>query len=522
MDDYEISTWPVGLPRSLEYPEVAVGAILAGSARRFGDRVAFRYRERALSYAELWDAARRMAEGLRDNGVRPGARVAVSMLNCLEFPIAYYGIQLAGATFVPVNPLLPADRIAAQVRDAEAVMTVSAAEVAQLCSAASGAGSMVEMDTRDALSHIAYTGGTTGLPKGVELTHYNVVCNVIQHACWHHGAVPALDDDGGLVLDQIGTAEQWPVRVGTGLAVSVLPPFHAMGTLAGMSIPILAGMTVVLHDSFDAAAYLAEVERFGATYILGAPAMHHRLLRCPDLPIRDLSSVRAVGSGGAPLPVETFHALLRTFPRAVLCEGYGLSEITMGATNPPANTSGLRKPGSVGVAMFDTEIQVVADDGEPLPPGARGEVRIRGPQVMRGYHRRPEATAEVLRDGWFHTGDIGVLDRDGYLSIVDRGKDVLLHNGYNVYPRELEELLLAQPGVAAAAVVGRPHRESGELPVAFVVALPEARPDAAALMAGVNARVAPYQRLREVRFLDRLPVSPAGKIVKRDLRKLLE
>ncbi|MFI5778047.1 class I adenylate-forming enzyme family protein [Nocardia sp. NPDC051570] len=522
MGDTVNGSWPIGLPHSLDYPDVAVGAVLAGSARRFGDRIAFRHRERSLSFAELWRAACRLANGLRGKGIGPGARVAVAMPNCLEFPIAYYGIGLAGATFVPINPALPGDRIAAQVRDANAVLVVTAAQVAELCSGASDQAPPVEIDTRRDLAHIAYTGGTTGLPKGVELTHRNVVCNIVQHGCWHHGAVPALDADGGVILDQIGPPEQWPVRLGTGVAVGVAPFFHAMGTLAGMSVPVLAGMTTILHDSFDAAAYLADVERYGATYVLGAPAMHHRLLRCPDLAVRDLSSVRAVGSGGAPLPTPTFQALRQAFPEATVGEGYGLSEVSMGATNQPSHRSGLRKSGTVGVPIFDTEIKVVAgDSGAALPTGARGEVWIRGPQVMRGYHRQPEATAEVLRDGWFRTGDIGVLDEHGYLSIVDRIKDVLLYNGYNVYPRELEELLLSRPGVVAAAVVGRAHPESGEVPVAFVVPVPESMPDAAALMAAVNARVAPYQRLREVRFLDELPVSPAGKTLKRELRNLL-
>jgi long-chain acyl-CoA synthetase len=194
-------------------------------------------------------------------------------------------------------------------------------------------------------------------------------------------------------------------------------------------------------------------------------------------------------------------------------EGYGLTEATMGATVGPAHRSGVRKAGTVGVPVFDTQVRIDGAAG----PGERGEVCVRGPQVMAGYHNRPQATAEVLVDGWLHTGDIGTLDEDGYLSIVDRMKDMLLYKGYNVYPRELEELLAAQPGVLAAAVVGKPDDAVGELPVAFVVAgAPSV--SAAGLMSAVNEQVVPYKQLRDVYLVDSIPVSAAGKVLKRELR----
>jgi long-chain acyl-CoA synthetase len=256
----------------------------------------------------------------------------------------------------------------------------------------------------------------------------------------------------------------------------------------------------------------------------GAPALFAGLLACPDFHTRDLSSVVAIGSGAAPMPLEMTRALQRIMPDAVITEGYGLTEVTMGATGAPTFASGVRKVGTVGLPIFDTEIKVVAVDGgdeEPLPSGERGEVCIRGPQVMAGYHNRPQETADVLVDGWLHTGDIGIIDSDGYLSIVDRKKDMLLYKGYNVYPRELEELLIAHPGVAMAAVVGRKSVEVGELPVAFVV---PTKPDVTAeqVMADINAEVAPYKRLREVILTDQIPISAAGKILKRELRERLQ
>jgi long-chain acyl-CoA synthetase len=512
------ATWPPGLPRSLDYPDVPVGAILAGSARRFGARVAVRHGDEEMTYRQLWQRACQFANALAGRGIRRGDAVALRMPNCLAFPVAYYGVLLAGATVVPVNPLLPDDQVAAQLADAAAALTVTAADVPALCAGAPTTPPRVDIDTRHDLAHLAYTGGTTGQAKGVRLTHRNVVVNVVQHGCWHHGSLPALDD-GGLVLDQVGGEGEWPVRLGSGGMVNVMPWYHAMGTIAGLGVPVLAGMTINLLRQFDPGDYLAAAERHRVTYLAGAPTMYARLLDCPGIDARDLSSVRAIGSGGAALHVETIHELHHRFPDAVICEGYGLTEATMGVSNPPANASQLHKPGTVGVAMFDTDIVVADGGGVPLAPGQPGEVRVRGPQVMQGYHNRPAATDEVLVDGWLRTGDIGILDSDGYLSIVDRAKDVVIYKGYNVYPRELEELLLSHPAVAAAAVVGRPDRVAGELPVAFVV--PAGDLDAEQLKALVNDRVAPYQRLREIRAVEALPLSPAGKVLKRALRERL-
>jgi long-chain acyl-CoA synthetase len=517
------ATWPPQFDKKLDYPEVTVSMILAGAARRYGDRTAFRHHGEELSYAELWRRACQFGNGLVSRGVQPGQRVALLMANCLAFPVAYHGLLLAGATFVPVNPLLPEAVARAQIQDAEAVLTVTAAHVAEIRAGQPETPPEVEIDIYRDLAHLAYTGGTTGVSKGVRLPHRNVVVNTLQFACWQSGSVPALDGHGGLVLDQIGDPTEFLNRVGEGSTVNLTPWFHAMGTIGALNLPLLAGVTVTLHDRFDPVAYLADAERYRVTYIGGAPTLFAGLLACPDIHTRDLTSVKTLGSGAAPLPLEIAKALHRIMPDAMITEGYGLTEITMGAASTPAFVSGLRKVGTVGVPVFDTEIKVVALDGreEPLPPGERGEVCIRGPQVMAGYHNRPDDTAEVLVDGWLHTGDIGIIDEDGFLSIVDRKKDMLLYKGYNVYPRELEELLIAHPGVAMAAVVGRKDVEVGERPVAFVV---PAKPDVTAeqVMADINEQVVPYKRLREVIITDRIPVSAAGKILKRELRELLE
>ncbi|WP_232667934.1 class I adenylate-forming enzyme family protein [Pseudonocardia sp. TRM90224] len=549
---------------SLDYPEVPVGALLAGAARRFGERTAVHYAGRELSFAALHERACAFANALREAGIGRGDVVAMHLPNCPQYAIAYFGTLLSGATFSPANPLLPPADLCAQLADCGAVAVVSwlpaapaldpvlastairlvlrtdreqgldpahrvpldgvaeSVDFEAFHADAATTDPAVEIDVHADLAHLAYTGGTTGRSKGVRLPHRNVVVNALQYACWGSGSVPALDGEGGLVLDQQGSPEEYPTRLGTGIAINLTPWFHAMGTIGALNIPMLVGTTIVLHERFDPGAYLADAERFRVTSMGGAPPLYGALLRHPEFATRDLSSVRGLTSGAAPLPVEMIQALQRRLPEAIISEGYGLTEVTMGATTNPAARSAVRKVGSVGIPVFDTEIRIVdagGDDLTPLAAGEAGEVCIRGPQVMLGYKDRPEETAAVLRDGWLRTGDVGVLDDDGYLSIVDRKKDMLIYKGYNVYPRELEELLFAQPGVVGAAVVGRPDAVVGELPVAFVVA-PELT-DTDALIAAVNEQLPPYKRLRELHLVDAIPVSAAGKVLKRELRERL-
>ncbi|WP_199191511.1 class I adenylate-forming enzyme family protein [Amycolatopsis sp. CA-126428] len=546
-------TTPPGLPATLDYPEVPVGSILAAGAARWGDRTAFAHDGGSLTFAETHRAACRFANALRERGIGRGDVVALHLPNCLAFPVAYYGTLLAGATFSPANPLLPPDDLAFQLADCEAAAVVTFGPVAGALASVAGriparftvvvqpvadlpenavefeafhasqpeTPPSVELDIHQDLAHLAYTGGTTGRSKGVRLSHRNVVVNTLQHACWGTGSVPALDERGDVTIDQIGSEDEWPSRLGTGVAINLTPWFHAMGIIGGLNAAVLAGTSMVLHTRFDPAAYVADAERLRITGIGGAPALFAALLATPSFHTADLSSVCSIGSGAAPMNHAMINALRTRFPDVVVTEGYGLTEATMGAVISPTYRSGTRKVGSVGLPIFDTEVKIVPAEGgeDPLPPGERGEVCLRGPQIMLGYRNRPEETAAALVDGWLHTGDIGILDPDGYLSIVDRKKDMLLYKGYNVFPRELEELLITMPGVAAAAVVGRPDPEVGELPVAFVV--PRGLLDADGLMAAVNEKVLPYKRLREVHVVEQIPVSAAGKVLKRELRQQL-
>jgi long-chain acyl-CoA synthetase len=559
------TTWPPGLPRSLDYPLVPVGSLLRAAVRRWGDRTAFVHHDVELSFTELGRRAHAVAAGLAERGIGRGDVVAVHLPNCLQYPAVYYGVLLAGATFSPTNPLLPPAGLAHQLADAGAralvtwepvlpvvraaladtgVQTVvvtgpqqiadptAAVDLADLPGAVSF-GDLLAADPTDAhrdagidpvtdLAHLAYTGGTTGVSKGVELPHRAVVTNVVQSACFSTGSLPVLDAEGDVTLDQFGSEAEHPTRLGTATMINLTPWFHAMGVIGYLNGQVMGGSTVVIHDRFDPALYVADAVRYRVSSIGGAPPVFVALLQVPGIADADLSSVRGFASGAAPLPVPLIERMKALVPGAVIGEGYGLTEVTMQATGNPSHTTGVRKAGTVGVPLPDTEISIrPLGGGDPLPAGERGEVCIRGPQVMRGYAGRPDATAESIdADGWFHTGDVGVLDSDGYLSIVDRTKDMLLYKGYNVFPRELEELLFGTPGVAAAAVVGRPDPEAGELPVAYVVRRGD---DAGAALTGesvmgvINAQVTPYKRLRDVVFVDALPVSPAGKVLKREL-----
>src|SRR3954454_20166419 len=562
--DTATASWPPGLPRSLEYPEVPVGSILRAAVRRWGDRPAFIDHDVPLTYEEMGRRAHAVAGWLADHGIGRGDVVAVHIPNCRQYPPLYYGILLAGATFSPTNPLLPAADLAAQLTDAGATVLITWDQVLPFVRTALAATPVrtvvvtgeahtldfaarpegLEDDDVDAaellaadptdrhldagidpatdLAHLAYTGGTTGVSKGVELPHRNVVTNVLQSACWTSGSLPVLDEAGDVTLDQIGSDAEFTTRLGTATVINLTPWFHAMGVIGYLSGLVMAGTTTVIHMRFDPVKYVEDAVRYKVTAIGGAPPVFVALLQVPGIEDADLSSVRGISSGAAPLPVSLIERLKALLPGAVIGEGYGLTEVTMQATGNPSFLSGTRKAGTVGVPIFDAEITIrPLGGGDPLPPGERGEVCIRGPQVMRGYAHRPEATAESIdADGWFHSGDVGILDEDGYLAIVDRTKDMLIYKGYNVFPRELEEHLFAVPGVAGAAVVGRPDEEAGELPVAYIVRRADdhgAALSAETVMAAVNDKVTPYKRLRDVVFIDAIPVSAAGKVLKREL-----
>jgi len=549
--------WPAGLPRHLDYPAVTLGDLNASTARLYGDRVALRDGDETLTFTELHEQACAIANGLRAAGVGDGDVVVLHLPNTLWFLPCYYGILLAGAVVSPTNPLQPAPGLRAQIQETRAVAGISHPDhastlqearagttldtvvvvpgtaAAPASGAGSGAGTVTLADfvaghptTRpqagtgpDDVAHLAYTGGTTGVPKAVRVLHRNVVANATQMTGWRAAHAVAADPTGHCTLTRFPDAPEAGVVPGDALTIMISPMFHAHA-LINANFLLTCGTTLVLLGRFSPTRMLELIESEQATYITGSPTMWHGLVGCPDASTRDLSSTRVISSGAAPIDLPTLQGLERIFPSATIVEGYGLTEGTALVSAQTVLRDGRRKEGSVGLPIFDTRVEIRSQvPGEPpLGAGKRGQLWVKGPQVTGGYLYRPEATAEQFVDGWLATADIAYVDEDGFLFICDRANDMLIYKGYNVYPRELEDLLATHPDVDATAVVGREVTAVGQEPVAFVVPAAGRQVDPDQLMAYVAERVLPYKKVRAVYVVDRLPTNPAGKVLKRELR----
>ncbi|WP_431029336.1 class I adenylate-forming enzyme family protein [Lysinibacillus sp. LZ02] len=560
------------LPHKMDIPNVPVGAVLKGAAKYYGERTAYLYRGFELSYSKLYEQALRFANGLQKRGYGKGDVIAVQMQNCTQYVVAYYGILLAGATYTPVNPMLPKDDLIFQMKDSRAKAIVTYGPLLQLCLDlpsltnieliittddvevesietsidVSAYGNAVisfnqllrenepqelhsDINGYEDIAHLAYTGGTTGRSKGVIITHNNLISNIVQSGAWSAAVLPQVDDDGALTVKRVETdpekyLKEYPTLVGTNIRLSPAPFSHGAGAMGGMVYSVLFAATTIIFERFIPEEFLRLIEEHQVTEVSGAPAMFNFLLFHPDMEKRNFSCVRTINSGAAPIAPETMQLLMKYFPNAVVTEGYGLTEATASTVQSVGFYSGERKLGTVGLPIYNTEVKLMSVDGpdreEIQMPGERGEVIIRGPQVMKGYLNNPEATAETLIDGWLYTGDIGVFDESGFLSIVDRKKDMLIYNGYNVYPRYIEEILYEHPAVQAAVVIGVEDPKVGEKPKAFIVLRPGVTANEEEIMEFVNTKVVHYSKVREVEFIDQLPMTAAGKISKVKLVEL--
>ncbi|MBV9717479.1 MAG: long-chain fatty acid--CoA ligase [Solirubrobacterales bacterium] len=485
---------------------------LTNSASRHGDRPALKLDDVVVTYNELNEGAARVAGLLKDHGLRPGGRVGVMLPNVPYFGIVYYGVLRAGGVVVPMNVLLKTREVEFYLSDSGAkhifgwhefadaaeegaktagaeAMIVTPGEFERQLADASRAAEDVDRDGSDT-AVILYTSGTTGTPKGAELTHANMIDNARY---------------GGTELVRVGEED---------VILGALPLFHAFGQTCCMNNAIRAGACLTLIPRFEPGKALEIIQRDRVTLFEGVPTMYHAMLHHPDREQYDLSSLRTCVSGGAAMPVEVMRAFEHAFGCVVL-EGYGLSE-----TSPVAsfNHPDLeQKPGSIGTPIEGVEMKVVGEQGEDLPLGEVGEIAIRGHNVMKGYWNRPDATAEVIKDGWLHTGDMARVDEDGYFFIVDRKKDMIIRGGYNVYPREIEEVLYEHPAVLEAAVVAVPDEKLGEEVGAAVVLRPGKEAGADDIRAFVKERVAAYKYPRRIWFTDELPKGPTGKILKREI-----
>jgi len=475
------------------------------------ERPAVKLDDVVLNYGALEAGVARAAGLLRSRGVEPGDRVGMQLPNVPYFPIVYFGALRIGAVVVPMNPLLKDREVAYHLSDSGSKVLVAwhgFAEAAEAgCEQAGaecilaapgefeqllgGADPVEEVVDRadDDPAVIIYTSGTTGTPKGATLMHTNLAS----------GAETARE----LVDAQPG----W-------VALATLPLFHVFGMNSVMNVAVRARGLLTLLPRFEPAKALEIIERDKVNSFAGVPTMYTALLNHPDRDQHDLSTLELCVSGGSALPVEVLRGFDEAFGAKVL-EGYGLSETTgMGSFNVPDRD---RKPGSIGVPVGGTEMKVVDDDDNDVPQGDPGEIVMRGPFVMKGYWNKDEATEEVMRGGWFHTGDVATVDEEGYFFIVDRKKDLIIRGGYNVYPREIEEALYEHPAVREAAVIGVPHEAMGE-EVGAAVALKEgAEATEDELRSFMKERVAAYKYPRVIWFVDDLPKGPTGKILKREV-----
>jgi long-chain acyl-CoA synthetase len=486
---------------------------LVHSAQAHSDRVALRLGQARTTYRELDQDSARVAGLLGDRGMRSGDRVGIMLPNVPEFAAVYYGVLRAGGVVVPMNPLLKAREVAyylgdsgarlilvwhgfveeaqagAKQAEAEAIVVDPATFGQVILAAARPLAEVVERQGGDT-AVILYTSGTTGQPKGAELTHASLARN----------AEVTRTDLLRLTADDV--------------VFGGLPLFHSFGQTCTLNAAVVSGACLSVLPRFDPGQALRVLAGHRATVFAGVPTMYSALLSYPDRAAHDVSALRVCISGGAAMPVEVLRGFEEAFGCVVL-EGYGLSETSPVASfNHPGRE---RKPGSIGTPIRGVEMRVVDEQGNEVPQGEVGEIAIRGHNVMKGYWRRPEETAKAIPDGWFRTGDLARQDDEEYFFIVDRKKELIIRGGYNVYPREIEEVLYEHPAVAEAAVMGLPHPELGEEVAAAVALKPGASVTAKELRDYVKGQVAAYKYPRHVWIADALPKTATGKILKREI-----
>jgi long-chain acyl-CoA synthetase len=464
------------------------------------DRACMRDADTELTYATVASRVDAVAGQFAAAGVGRGDVVAVMLPNRVELLLAVMAAWRLGAAATPVNPVFTANEAGYQIADSGAKLLVASDNDADYGVpvltagdlSAVAAGALPAPDTRPGdLALLIYTSGSTGRPKGVMLDHANLTA----------------------MAASIGTALK---LTGDDNCLLVLPLFHVNAILVSCLAPIMAGGQVTILARFAPDTFLAAISRYRATYFSAVPTIYARLAELPEDQLGDISSVRFAVCGAAPVSAELLRRSESRFGFPVI-EGYGLTEGTCATSiNPP---DGLRKPGTVGVALPGQQVAIERPDGSLAAAGERGEVVIKGPNVMRGYLGRPQATSEAIVDGWLHTGDVGVLDGDGYLTIVDRIKDMIIRGGENVYPKEIESVLARHPAVLEAAVIGAPHEVYGEVPVAYVVTYRGAPVTAEDLVMLCRANLTKIKIPAAIHIVPALPKNAIGKTDKPVLRK---
>ncbi|MBA4538315.1 long-chain-fatty-acid--CoA ligase [Bacillus aquiflavi] len=541
--------YPKEIPSVLTEEPRPVQQYLREVANEFPDKVAIHFLGKKVTYQELYEAALKLSRYLRELGINKGDRAAIMLPNTPQAVISYYGILMAGGVVVQTNPLYMEREIEYQMKDsgAKVIITldvlfprvmkvmpktnlehiiVTAIKdflpfpkniiypfkqkkqfglvvnvnhkgnhhlLTEILKKPVGEEPKIDFDFNEDLALLQYTGGTTGAPKGVMLTHKNLVSNASMCAAW-----------------------MYKCKRGEEIVLGVLPFFHVYGMTAVMILAIMQGYKMILLPKFDAETTLKTIQKEKPTLFPGAPTIYIGLLNHPNLQKYNLSSIDSCISGSAPLPIEV-QQRFEEITGGKLVEGYGLTE-----SSPVTHANFLwERPsikGSIGVPWPETDAAIVSlETGEHLPPGEIGEIAVKGPQVMKGYWNRPEETEEVLRDGWLFTGDLGYMDEDGYFYVVDRKKDMIIAGGFNIYPREIEEILYEHPDVQEVVVAGVPDPYRGETVKAYIVLKEKATVTEKALNEFARKHLAAYKVPRIYEFRNELPKTAVGKILRRAL-----
>ncbi|MGG0025759.1 long-chain-fatty-acid--CoA ligase LcfA [Bacillus inaquosorum] len=542
-----LAEYPDDIPHELPLPNKTLQSILTDSAAQFPDKTAITFYGKKLTFYDILTDALKLAAFLQNNGLQKGDRVAVMLPNCPQSVISYYGVLFAGGIVVQTNPLYTEHELEYQLRDAEASVIITLdllfpkaikmktlSIVGQILITSikdylpfpknilypltqkqkvhidfdkkdhihTFASSMKQekmelltipkIDPEHDIAVLQYTGGTTGAPKGVMLTHRNILANTEMCAAW-----------------------MYDVKEGAEKVLGIVPFFHVYGLTAVMNYSIKQGFEMILLPKFDPLETLKIIDKQKPTLFPGAPTIYIGLLHHPELQKYDLSSIKSCLSGSAALPVEVKQKFEKV-TGGKLVEGYGLSE-----ASPVTHANfiwGKNKPGSIGCPWPGTDAAIYSEEtGEFAAPYEHGEIIVKGPQVMKGYWNKPEETAAVLRDGWLFTGDMGYMDEEGFFYIADRKKDIIIAGGYNIYPREVEEVLYEHEAIQEIVVAGVPDSYRGETVKAFVVLKKDAKADAEELDAFARSRLAPYKVPKAYEFRKELPKTAVGKILRRRL-----
>ncbi len=511
------------MPHPDVQPDLSWCSVLEHHARRTPDQLIAVHGERAVTYREMQDWSAAVAGGMDARGLRAGDVVALLSYNNLEFLATIFAANHLGAIAMPINWRLAAPelRFILEHSGARALVcdhTLAALadeaaedldrELARVCItedpvpgwerfadlSASAPPPPRAPAAADDVHRLMYTSGTTGRPKGVMITHANLAWKNAAHVV-----------ELGVTADDVGLA---------------CGPLYHVGALDLVTTTMIAvGATTMIHTTFDATRVVDEIERSRVTTIWAAPAMVRAVLDVPGIEGRDLSSVRVIIAGGEKMPIPTIERIRATFPSAWFADAYGLTETVSGDTFLDRDHT-VSKLGSVGRPCQYLELDIWDEHGAPLPADERGEVVLRGPKVFAGYWRDPDATQKAFAGGWFHTGDIGVRDADGFVYIVDRLKDMIVSGGENIASSEVERVLDEHPAVVEVAVVGRPDERWGEVPIAYVVLAADATPTSDELIQHCRTQLARFKVPKDVVFIDALPRNPSGKVLKRELRTL--